>query len=117
MSKNITALANSATQKYAYASAYAIQTAPITYNEEDGDVALFLAADPIVGQTTWPCDSMYFDDAEHALAKLLTLRNYPRVKGPDGEGYPRIVRLELKCDIEAVAVSNDNYAEPEFEIA
>lgn len=102
MSTNISAFAYGAAQKYAYAGAFAIQTSPITYNEEDGMEALFLTSDG--GQTTWPCDALYFDDAEHAFAKKFTLR-LPQIKGPDGEAYPRVVHIELMCDIKAVSIA------------
>ena len=102
MSKNISAFAYGAAQKYAYAGAFAIQTSPIVNHEEDGMEALFLTSDG--GLTTWPCDALYFDDPEHAFAKKFTLR-LPQIKGPDGEGYPRVVRLQLKCDIEAVSIA------------
>lgn len=102
MSKDTMAFAYGAAQKYAYAGAFAIQTSPITYNEEDGMEALFLTSDG--GQTTWPCDALYFDDAEHAFAKKFALR-LPQIKGPDGEAYPRVVHIALMCDIKAVSIA------------
>lgn len=102
MSKNISAFVYGTTQKYAYAGAFAIQTSPIIDHEEDGMEALFLTSDR--GQTTWPCDALYFDDAERAFAKKFTLR-LPQIKGPDGEAYPRVVHIELMCDIKAVSVA------------
>lgn len=101
MSENIeSAFAFGEASNYAYACAYAIQKTPITNAEEDGDVTTFLAPDGLV--TTWPCDAQHFDDAEHALAKLMTMRG-PRTKDADGHTYPRVVRLHLHCKIEAVA--------------
>ena len=87
---------------YAYAEAYAIQTSPLTNHEEDGDVTTFLGDHG--RNTVWPSAALHFDDAEHALAKKLTLRDVPKVKGEDGEWYPRIVRIRMKCDIEPVAI-------------
>jgi hypothetical protein len=100
MSENIqSAFTFDTPSNYAYACAYAIQKTPITNAEEDGDVTTFLAPDGLV--TTWPCDAQHFDDAEHAFAKLMTMRG-PRTKGADGHTYPRVVRLHLQCQIEAV---------------
>ena len=89
------AVAYDAAQSYTYASAYAIQTTPITDTEEDGLCANFLGTDGL--DTTWPCDAMYFDDPEHALAKLWTLHDHKH-----SGGYPRVVRLNLCCKVEAV---------------
>jgi hypothetical protein len=99
MSENIeSAFAFGEANNYAYACAYAIQKTPI--KAEDGsDITYFLAPDGLV--TTWPCDAQHFDDAEHAFAKLMTMRG-PRTKGADGHTYPRVVRLHLQCQIEAV---------------
>lgn len=58
----------------------------------------FIAEDPGVGETSWACSAMFFDTPEDALAKLIELK-LPREKRDDGVAYPRVVRVELKCDI------------------
>jgi hypothetical protein len=85
-------------QAYSYASAYAIQTTPIA-NDEDGiEITNFIAENPSVGETSWASSAMLFDTPEEALAKLITLK-LPRERRNDGVTYPRVVRVELKCDI------------------
>jgi hypothetical protein len=114
MSKDTMAFAYGAAQKYTYGHAYAIQTSPIMDHEEDGMETLFLAADG--RQTCWPNRAQHFDDAAHAIARMITLR-MPRTKGPDGATYPRVVQLVMQCMVEAVAVTVAKDVELEAEIA
>lgn len=80
---------------YAYACVYAIQTTPITLTR-DGLIGNYVSAR---GETQWPCSALLFDRAEDALATILS-------KGlvPDGNGYPRVVSLQLGATIKPVSV-------------
>lgn len=86
--------ATAAVCTYAYACVYAIQTTPITLTR-DGMVSKYVARN---GETDWPCSALLFDRAEDALATILS-------KGlvPDGNGYPRVVSLQLGATIKPVS--------------
>ena len=86
--------ATAAVCAYAYACVYAIQTTPITLTR-DGMVSTYVARS---GETQWPCSALLFDRAEDALAAILS-------KGivPDGNGYPRVVSLQLGATIKPVS--------------
>jgi hypothetical protein len=88
--------ATAAVCSYAYACVYAIQTTPITLTR-DGMVSKYVARS---GETDWPCSALLFDRAEDALATILS-------KGlvPDGNGYPRVVLLQLGATVKPVSVA------------
>ena len=88
--------ATAAVCSYAYACVYAIQTAPITLTR-DGMVSKYVARN---GETDWPCSALLFDRAEDALATILS-----RGLVPDGNGYPRVVSLQLGATIKPVSVA------------
>ena len=92
--------AKNAIQTYSYANVYAIQTSPLTYDEEGVEVIKFITEDSTLSETVWPCSAEWFDTPVEALGKLLALK-LPREKGDDGLTYPRVVRVELKCDIKS----------------
>ena len=115
MSENIQpAFAFGEAHGFAYASMYAIQLSPITNHEEDGVYATFLTKDGT--ETCWPCRAKWFDEPEEALAKLWTIKR-TRFKGADGLTYPRVVKLELGCKIQAVSLAMRNETRREQEIA
>ena len=88
--------ATAAVCTYAYACVYAIQTTPITLTR-DGMVSKYVARS---GETDWPCSALLFDSSEEALAAIMS-------KGlvPDGNGYPRVVSLQLGATIKPVSVA------------
>ena len=88
--------ATAAVCSYAYACVYAIQTTPITLTR-DGMVSKYVARN---GETDWPCSALRFDRAEDALATILS-----RGLVPDGNGYPRVVSLQLGATIKPVSVA------------
>ena len=92
--------AKSAIQNYSYANVYAIQTCPLAVDEVGSEVTKFISGKPYGDETLWADDAMMFDTPEEALAKLITLK-LPREKADDGVIYPRVVRVELKCDIKS----------------
>lgn len=79
---------------YTYACVYVIQTTPMTLTR-DGMISKYVARS---GETDWPCSALLFDRAEDALATILS-------KGlvPDGNGYPRVVSLQLGATIKPVS--------------
>jgi hypothetical protein len=90
--------AKSVTQNYSYANVYAIQTCPLANDEDGVEVTKFITEDSPISETVWPCSAEWFDTPEEAFAKLIALK-LPRKKCNDGVTYPRVVRMELKCDI------------------
>jgi hypothetical protein len=90
--------AKSAIQAYSYANVYAIQTCPLANDEDRVEVTKFITEDSPISETVWPCSAVWFDTPEEAFAKLIALK-LPRKKCNDGVTYPRVVRMELKCDI------------------
>lgn len=88
--------ATAAVCTYAYACVYAIQTTPITLTR-DGMVSKYVARN---GETDWPCTALLFDSAAQAKTAMLS-------KGlvPDGNGYPRVVSLQLGATIKLVSVA------------
>jgi hypothetical protein len=77
---------------------YAIQTCPLANDEDKVEVTKFIIEDSPISETVWPCSAEWFDTPEEAFAKLIALK-LPRKKCNDGVTYPRVVRMELKCDI------------------
>ena len=94
-------ISTSAVCTYSYANAYAIQTIPLANDEDGVRSTAFIAKESTIQETAWPCDALFFDTAEQALAKLIAL-GLPRKKASDGITYPRVVKLKLKCDIKSV---------------
>jgi hypothetical protein len=92
--------AKRAIQNYSYANVYAIQTCPLANDEDRVEVTKFITEDSPISETVWPCSAEWFDTPVEALGKLLALK-LPREKGDDGLTYPRVVRVELKCDIKS----------------
>ena len=92
--------AKSATQNYSYANVYAIQTCPLANDEDGVEVTKLITEDSPISETVWPCSATWFDTPDDALSKLITLK-LPRKKYDDGVTYPRVVRVELKCDIKS----------------
>lgn len=90
--------AKSAIQAYSYANVYAIQTCPLANDEDGVEVTKFIANGTPISETVWACGAEWFDTPEDASAKLIALK-LPREKCTDGITYPRVVRMELKCDI------------------
>lgn len=81
---------------YAYACVYAIQTTPITLTPR-GTFCKYAARS---GETEWPCSAVLYDRAEDALADMTS-------KGlvPDGNGYPRVVSLQLGATVEPASAA------------
>jgi hypothetical protein len=81
---------------YTYACVYVIQTTPITLTR-DGFIGNYVSAR---GETQWPCSALFFDSAEEALTAIMS-------KGlvPDGDGYPRVVSLQLGATVKPVSVA------------
>ena len=92
--------AKSATQNYSYANVYAIQICPLANDEDGVEVTKFITEDSPISETVWPFSATWFDTPDDALSKLITLK-LPRKKYDDGVTYPRVVRVELKCDIKS----------------
>ena len=88
-------------ETYSYAYAYVIQTEPLAKDESDVVTTNFISNDSSCGETAWACNAKLFDTLEDALAKLFSLK-LPRKKCADGVVYPRVVRVELKCDIKPI---------------
>lgn len=88
--------ATAAVCTYAYACVYAIQTTPITLTR-DGLIGNYVSAR---GETQWPCSALFFDSAEDALAAIMS-------KGlvPDGNGYPRVVSLQLGATVKPASAA------------
>ncbi len=90
--------AKNAIQSYSYANVYAIQTCPLANDDDGVEVTNFITKESSFSETVWPCRAEWFDTPEDALAKLIELK-LPRERRNDGVTYPRVVRVELKCDI------------------
>ena len=98
--KNAGRVSTNKVQSYTYASMYAIQTCPLANDEDGVEVTKFITEDSPISETVWPCSATWFDTPDDALSKLITLK-LPRKKYDDGVTYPRVVRMELKCDIKS----------------
>ena len=89
-------------QTYSYGYGYAIQITPLAIDEDGAKTTEFIAEEGSgLGKTCWADQAMLFDTPEQALAKLIA-SELPRKKASDGIVYPRVVKMQLKCDIKSV---------------
>lgn len=88
--------ATAAVCTYTYACAYVIQTTPMTLTR-DGMVSYYVSH---YGETALPCTALLFDSAAQAKTAMIS-------KGlvPGGNGYPRVVSLQLGATIKPVSVA------------
>ena len=85
-------------QSFVYASAYAIQPTPPTF-DVDGANYVFVSDQ---GETEWPSDAMHFDSIEEASYAIEQLGLPKVVDRMTGEEYPMIVEMTLESKIRKV---------------
>lgn len=86
-------------QSFVYASAYAIQPTPPTF-DVDGANYVFVSDQ---GETTeWPSDAMHFDSVEEAAFAIEQLGLPKVVDRMTGDEYPMIVEMTLESKIRKV---------------
>lgn len=77
-----------------YASAYSVVVAP-SAPDDDEKLPVFLASTD--GDTTvWACDALQFETAELAQ-QALEEADLPKTKEEDGQTYPQVILITLRC--------------------